>query len=370
MLDLLIKNAKQVNGQIIDIAIQDGKITKVGEGLDADATEIFDLKEEHYISAGWIDAHVHAYEKLEIYADNPDEIGIKTGVTTVIDAGTSGAENVADFYAAAQKVKTNVYALLNISSWGLVQSDELADLSKIQADLVKKAVREHPDFIVGLKARMSKSVIGENGLKPLHLAKEMQKEIGNLPLMIHVGSAPPELDEMLKVLDKGDVMTHCFNGKDNGILDRSANKIKPFAWEAFKQGVVFDIGHGIASFDFDVSETAFGEGMKAHSISTDIYSRNRINGPVYDFATTMEKLRVVGYTWEEIIEKVTAAPADAFYLKGKGQLKEAYDADLTIFDIVDGEKDLIDSSGNHRTAKELIKPLKTIIGGVLHDINL
>ena len=116
-----------------------------------------------------------------------------------------------------------------------------------------------------------------------------------------------------------------------------------------------------------MAETALKAGIKATSISTDIYIRNRTNGPVFDLATTLEKLRVVGYSWEEIIEKVTAVPARNFHLKNKGQLAVNYDADLTIFEIVENEKELKDSNGFTRIAKEQILPIKTIIGGVIYD---
>ncbi|NSN13022.1 amidohydrolase family protein, partial [Enterococcus faecalis] len=131
--------------------------------------------------------------------------------------------------------------------------------------------------------------------------------------------------------------------------------------------VVFDIGHGTDSFNFHVAETALREGMKAASISTDIYIRNRENGPVYDLATTMEKLRVVGYDWPEIIEKVTKAPAENFHLTQKGTLEIGKDADLTIFTIQAEEKTLTDSNGLTRVAKEQIRPIKTIIGGQIYD---
>lgn len=367
MFDLLIKNGKRVNGEKVEVAIKDGAILAVEAEIESPSKEVLDLEGKHYLSAGWVDDHVHCYEKMTLYYDYPDEIGVTKGVTTVIDAGTTGAENIGDFYELTKKVKTNVYALVNISKWGIVEQDELADLSKVQATLVRDRLAELPKFIVGIKARMSKTVVGENGITPLELAKDIQRENQNLPLMIHIGSAPPELREVLELLDAGDVLTHCFNGKPNGILDKETDQIKDFAKAAYEKGIVFDIGHGTDSFNFHVAEIALKEGIKATSISTDIYHRNRENGPVYDLATTMEKLRVVGYSWEEILDKVTAVPAKYFYLERKGQLKAGYDADLTIFDLAEGEKILTDSNGFTRTATELIKPVKTIIGGTIYD---
>ncbi|WVE60496.1 amidohydrolase/deacetylase family metallohydrolase [Enterococcus faecium] len=367
MFDTLIKNGRLVDESKIEVAIEKGMIKAVAAEINQPAQEVVDLEGKYYLSAGWIDHNVHCYEKMSLYYDYPDQIGVEKGVTTVIDAGTTGAENIREFYQLTKSVKTNVYALMNISKWGIVKQDELADLTKIQEDLVSTALAELPEFIVGIKARMSKTVVGENGIKPLELAKKIQSENNDLPLMVHIGSAPPELEEVLSRMERGDVLTHCFNGKPNGILDQKTDQIKNFVWDAYNNGVVFDIGHGTDSFNFHVAETALKAGMKATSISTDIYIRNRTNGPVFDLATTLEKLRVVGYSWEEIIEKVTAVPARNFHLKNKGQLAVNYDADLTIFEIVENEKELKDSNGFTRIAKEQILPIKTIIGGVIYD---
>jgi len=370
MVDLLIKNGKTIQNELIDIAIKAGKIVKVGKELDILCENILDLKNDHYISAGWIDDHVHCYEKMDLYSDYPDKVGVTSGVTSVIDAGTTGAENIKDFYESTRNTKTNVFSLINISKSGIVEQDELADLNKIDGELVKDRVNELSDFIVGLKARMSNSVIGKNGMKPLKMAKEIQQKLDNIPLMIHVGSAPPELNQIFDILEEGDVVTHCFNGKENGILDRENDKIKQFVEKAHNRGIIFDVGHGTASFNFDVAEQAFSEGMRADSISTDIYSKNRIDGPVYDMATTLEKLKVVGYSWSEIIEKITSVPAMQFHLTTKGTIEVGNDADITIFDIKEETKVLVDSNGNIRKTREVIQPLKTIVGGNIYDNNL
>lgn len=369
MEEILLKGGRLISGAPCDVAFRNGKITEVASVIEVKNQIVIDITGK-YLSPGWIDAHVHCYEKMNLYYDYPDEVGVSQGVTTIIDAGTTGARNIRDFYALSKKVKTNVYALLNISNCGIVEQDELADLTKIQVDLVQQVVQELPDFIRGFKARMSKTVIGENGITPLKRAKQIQKENNDLPLMVHIGSAPPTLAEILQVLEPGDVMTHCFNGKSNGILNQETDQIKGFVVEAYNRGIVFDIGHGTDSFNFHVAEKALESGIKARTISTDIYIRNRVNGPVYNLATTMEKLHVVGYPWEEIIEKVTSAPANAFHLAQKGQLSAGFDADITIFQFLEEPKVLIDSNGETRTTSIQIQPVKTIIGGNIYANDL
>lgn len=372
MLDTIIKNARLINGQTIEIGIQDGKIIIIDTLIDKPAMEEVYLNNEQYLSAGWIDGHVHCFEKMKLYYDYPDEIGVKKGVTTVIDAGTTGAENIGEFYDLAKDCTTNVYALLNISKWGIVEQDELADMSKLDPQLINRAILEYPDFIRGFKARMSKTVIGDNGVEPLKFAKEIQAKYQDreFTLMVHTGSAPPELQDTLSLMDKGDILTHCFNGKPNGILDQKTDTIKPCAWDAYKRGIIFDIGHGTDSFNFHTAEVALKEGMKAVMISTDIYIRNRTNGPVYDMPTTLEKLHLLGYSWEELIEKITIAPAQYYHFKTKGHIKEGYDADFTVFTFENQEKILTDSNKFDRITHEEIRPIKTMIGGIWHDCKL
>ena len=367
MLDLVIKNGKTIDHKSIEIGINSGKIVSLSRKIATPGRKEIYLSENQYISAGWIDDHVHCYEKMDLYYDYPDEIGVSKGVTTIIDAGTTGAGNISDFYQISKNLKTNIFALLNISNQGIIKQNELSDLSTINEEAVNHVISKYPQFIVGIKARMSKSVVGSNDIKPLQLAKKIQTKNNNLPLMVHIGSEPPKLSEILSYLDKGDILTHCFNGKSNGILNQLTKSIKKCAWDAYEKGIIFDIGHGTDSFNFEVAEIAMKEGLKANSISTDIYIRNRLNGPVFDLSTTMEKLRAIGYSWEEIIEKVTKTPADNFQLKNKGYLLEGFDADMTIFEFVNKKKILVDSNGVRRTTNQQIQPIKTIIGGKVYD---
>lgn len=362
MVDLYIKNGKSITGEPLEVAIEKGKIVAVAEQLSLEAKEVIDLQKKSFITAGWIDDHVHCYEKMNLYYDYPDEIGVPKGVTTVIDAGTTGAENISDFYQIAKKAKTNVYALVNISKWGIVEQDELADLKKIKEELVHEVLGKYPDFIVGIKARMSKTVVGENDIVPLELAKKIQAKNEHLPLMVHVGSAPPNLKDTLNLMEQGDVLTHCYNGKENGILDEG-KQIKDFVWDAYRRGILFDVGHGTDSFNFEVAEAAKKAGLVCETISTDIYHRNREAGPVYDLATTMEKMLVIGYSMQEIIPMVTSHPAKAFHLQGKGYLAVGMDGDVTIFNLENKEKLVTDSNGFTRTTTECIQPIYAIVGG-------
>lgn len=366
MLDLIIKEARLLDETPIEIGIKAGKIQELAPKITIPSARTYSAC-GHMVSAGWIDSHVHCYEKMTLYYDVPDEIGIKKGVTTIIDAGTAGEKNIGAFHELAKKAKTNVFALMNISESGIVHQDELADLNKINEDKNLVRLAEYPAFILGLKARMSKTVIGVHDVAPLKMAKRLQKKAGNIPLMVHIGSAPPKLEAILALLEKGDIVTHCYNGKPNGILD-AEEEIKPFVWQAYEKGVLFDIGHGTDSFNFEVGEKAIRSGLICSSISTDIYHHNRESGPVYDLATTLDKALSIGISLPEAIKMVTENPAQHFHLKNKGHLAIGMDADLTIFEQVEKEKILTDSNGNERRITHQIVPRAAIVAGTIYPI--
>lgn len=366
MYDLIIKNARTLDNEPVEIAITAGKITEIAPEISAQAQDFYDAQGD-FVSAGWIDAHVHCYEKMSLYYDYPDEVGVKNGVTTIVDAGSTGENNIKAFREIVKTAKTNVYALMNISKDGIVFQDELADLTKVDEAKNLERIAELDDFIIGIKARMSKSVIGQNGVKPLIMAKALQKKT-NLPLMVHIGTAPVELEELMTYLDAGDIVTHCFNGKDNGILDKNG-QIKDFAKKAYENGIHFDIGHGTESFNFQVALQAKSENILADSISTDIYSRNRLDGPVYNLATTMEKLIYVGYSLQQVVDRVTKAPAKALKLKSKGQLAVGFDADLTFFQVKNGHsKALSDSNQETVESSVQISPTAAAIAGTVYPV--
>nr|WP_315301475.1 amidohydrolase/deacetylase family metallohydrolase [Raoultella terrigena] len=361
MFDLLLRRARLVDDTLTDIAIQDGKIAALGE-ISAPARKTIELDGSYYASAGWIDSHVHCYPNSPIYHDQPDSVGIATGVTTVIDAGSTGADDIDDFYQLTRSAATEVLALLNISRVGLIAQNELANMANVDAEAVTQAVKRHPDFIVGLKARMSSSVVGDNGITPLERAKAMQRENGDLPLMVHIGNNPPNLDEIADLLGAGDIITHCYNGKPNRILTASG-ELRASVTRALKRGVRLDVGHGTASFSFEVARRAIAMGILPQTISSDIYCRNRIDGPVRSLALVMSKFLAIGMSLPQVVECVTASAADGLRLTQKGRLAVGYDADLTLFALQHAPTLLVDAEKESLQADNILVPLAAIRAG-------
>ncbi|MDX7856217.1 amidohydrolase/deacetylase family metallohydrolase [Aeromonas caviae] len=365
MYDTIIRAGRLGNGQLVDVAIKHGKIAALGSLPEStEAKQTLTLGGQVHVSAGWIDGHTHCYPASPLYHDEPDKVGVESGVTTVIDAGSTGADDVDDFQRLAAGCKTRVHALLNISRIGLLRQNELADPADIDPALAQAAIRRHPGFIVGIKARMSGSVVGESGLHPLRMAKQIQQANGNLPLMVHVGNTPPDLDEIVALLGEGDLLTHCFNGKPNRILT-PAGELRQAVREAMRRGLLLDIGHGGASFSFEVAELAIAQGILPHTISSDIYCKNRIKGPVYSLAHVMSKFFAIGMTLEQVLACVTHQAADALRLPGKGRLEVGADADITLFEVSCGPTLFTDTEAGTRNGDRQLLPLAALVGGEL-----
>lgn len=376
MYDLIIRAARLSDEQVVDIALQDGRIAAVGN-VQGKARRERDLAGRYYISAGWIDSHVHCYPKSPIYHDEADAIGVAHGVTTVVDAGSTGAEHIDDFYQLTRAAQTQVYALINIARTGIVTQNELADMTQIDGEAVQEAVARLPDFIVGLKARISSSVVGKNGVQPLIKAKAIQQETGGLPLMVHIGNNPPNLDQIADLLTTGDIITHCFNGKPNRILTPQG-ELKAAVKQAIARGVKLDVGHGSASFSFEVARVAIAQGILPDTISSDIYCRNRLAGPVHNLAHVMSKFFSVGMTLPQVIDCVTVNAAAGLRLLRKGQLKIGYDADLTVFSVKEEIRSFIDSEGEEVIGEKHLVPLAAVVAGkwiateegIAHDLGI
>ncbi|MEN4785613.1 amidohydrolase/deacetylase family metallohydrolase [Pantoea agglomerans] len=376
MYDLIIRGARLSDEQVVDIALQDGRIAAIGK-VQGNAQHERDLAGRYYLSAGWIDSHVHCYPKSPIYHDEADAIGVAHGVTTVVDAGSTGAEHIDDFYRLTRAAQTQVYALINIARTGIVTQNELADMTQIDGEAVQQAVARLPDFIVGLKARISSSVVGENGVQPLIKAKAIQQQTGGLPLMVHIGNNPPNLDQIADLLTTGDIITHCFNGKPNRILTPQG-ELKAAVKQAIARGVKLDVGHGSASFSFEVARAAIAQGILPDTISSDIYCRNRLAGPVHNLAHVMSKFFSVGMTLPQVIDCVTVNAAAGLRLQRKGQLKVGYDADLTVFSVKEETRPFIDSEGEQVAGEKHLVPLAAVVAGtwiateegIAHDLGV
>ena len=366
-LDLLI-----VNGWVLDayngldgayaVGISEGRIAGLypSQGILPKAEAYLDAQGRS-ISPGWIDLHTHTAEQRAKIGIAADTIGISQGVTTVVDAGSCGSATFADFEEySIKKSKTRVLSWLNISSAGLYEDTaELADLAKIHGEETKALIRQK-SCIRGIKVRMSRSVVRETNTEGLQIAKKIARET-NVPLFVHIGNLPPDLAEVLNLLDAGDIVTHVLHGKAGGCLTPE-EKMLPELLAASRRGVYFDLGHGSESFSFLRFKIARENGFLLDSISTDLYSRN-YEYPVRSLACTMEKCLALGMSLREVLASVTLKPALMLRLPLLGRLQIGAVADLTIFQLLPEIETYYDAEGASVQGKQKFKICEVIRNG-------
>lgn len=358
MVTYVLQNAQTTTGEYYDIVIKDGIISAIVDAGSGKGDQMIDCS-NHYISSGWIDLHVHARETLTPYGDSIDEIGVKQGVTTIVDAGSCGADDIDELFQAQKHAKTKVYALLNLSRIGLQRIDELSNQMWLDEEKVRETIALYPDFIVGIKVRMSQSVVGELGIIPLEIASKLSEQL-NQPLMIHIGSAPPVVEDILPLLKKNDVITHYLHGKSNSLFMENGEP-KQVLLDAIQGGVRLDVGHGSASFSFETAKNAKKYHLPLQTISTDIYRGNRLNGPVYNMATTLTKFLHLGYSLQEVIDAVTVQPAS--WLGQETGIQVGNQADITIFSVRNESGVLVDSTGNKEVTNQMIVAEGVFVNG-------
>jgi len=310
-----------------------------------------------YGAPAFIDMHVHVYDGPTTLGINADKAGVKQGVLTVVDAGSTGINNYSAFLEQViNKNETKVKFFLNIAKKGLCESlSELADLSDLMSlEELLNFKKAHGEHMVGVKVRMSSSVLKGNGLSPLLHAVEICNK-AELPIMVHIGNAPPSLGEVLNTMRKGDVITHCFHGKTGGLSDYKEEFLS-----AAKRGVYFDVGHGNASFSFEKVSEILELCDIDYSISSDIHSASFAN-PVGSLMETMSKFLPFGAGIPELVRKVTDLPASMLNLN-MNNLNAGSEANISLFTL-EPAKALIDSEGYEIKPKKMLKPFGLIKKG-------
>jgi dihydroorotase len=344
-----------------DVAVRGGRIAAVAPALPHDrAREVVDVSGK-LVTPGLVDLHTHVHPGATYWGIDPDPVAWYSGVTTWVDAGSAGAYTIDSLRAAARSFRVRVAALLNISAVGLTARDgENRELANCDVDLAADTVAANRDLIVGIKVRMDAKTVGGNGLEPLRRALAVA-EAGDVPVMVHIGVAPPTVDEVLALLRPGDIVTHCASGLADGMT--GPDGIAPAVVEAHASGVLFDIGHGSGGFAFDVLESQLKADIVPYTISSDLHARC-LYGPVFDLPTTMAKLLALGLSLEEVVAAATVHPAHALRLpEGTGTLAVGAAADLAVFTVEEGDFELVDAHRQLRRADRRLVNEVTYVAG-------
>jgi len=354
-----------------DVAVEKGRIALIESDIPRDGGwEVLDAS-DHLVTPGLIDVHVHVYPGVSHYGVDPDPTCLARGATTVNDAGSSGADTFEGLRRyVIEVVETRVTAFLNISSLGMVSplDNELEDLKHASPERAIGVCERNRDTIRGIKVRLTRSIVGDNGLEPLRLAVRAAEVLG-MPLMVHVGDTPSPLGEILALMRPGDLLTHCFHGRRYGILDDKGD-VLPEVREAVRRGVVFDVGHGVGSFSFEVARRALAAGLTPGTISSDLHYYN-VNGPVFDLATTMSKFLLLGLTLDEVLAKTTSVPARVLGLSDRvGALRPNFLADIAIFRLSEGDFEFEDSTHQRVLGRQKLEPVAVIRRGRVYRSQL
>ncbi len=363
----LVDPAQGVNA-VRDVVFVDGEVTDVGENLAAtEAREVIDAS-GLYVTPGLIDVHVHVFPGVSFLGVEPDPTCLARGVTTVVDAGSAGADTFPGFRKYVIEVsQTRILAQLNISSQGMLSRHvgEFALPEYADVDACCRMIEQHRDLILGVKVRLTKnSIVAQSaGMTPLHRAREAADAAG-LPIMVHPQAAwCDSIDDILKVMKKGDILTHTFHGSACGIMDGDSGKVRASVLDAIERGVIFDVGHGAGSFSWDVVEAAMAEGVLPMTISSDLHTGN-INGPVYDLANILTKFLHLGLSLDDVLARVTSVPAAAVLMQDRiGTLAPGAWGDAVVFELREGTYNLEDCHGGVRTGMRSLEPVIVIKDG-------
>jgi dihydroorotase len=369
--EILLKGGRVIDpsqslNEVTDVAVAGGKIAAIARNIDAREAVRSVSVTGQIVTPGLIDIHVHGFEGISHWGLNLDQWCIARGITTGVDAGTSGADSFVGFRRLViEQSRTRILAFLNISRVGLIaEPGELVDMRMIDAPAALRVAKEHADVIVGLKVRCGANYSGPNDLHAVRTARGVADQIGK-PLMIHVNTPYTPMDKILDVLQPGDIITHAFRKGGQGGVIGPEGRVSDYIRRARDRGILFDIGHGSAGFSFASTEAALKENFPPSTISSDIHAPGAL-GPVFDLLTTMAKVQVLGVPLEKVVEMTTSAAAKAIHKTGEmGSLKPGSTADISVFDLVQGSFPLVDSQREVRKATQRIEPFLTLRRGRL-----
>jgi dihydroorotase len=383
-LDVLIRGGRVLDpatglDDVRDIGVSNGRIVAIDRDLgsarapartdfpphpgtlDIDASGLL-------VVPGLVDLHTHVYAGVVPLAVPADQAAMTAGVTTMVSAGDAGAHTIDGFrHLVVHQNRTRVVAFLHISVIGLAgwPTGEALDRDYLDVDAATRAIAANRDIVVGIKVRQSApEVVGSNGLEPLRRALRVGERT-ELPVMVHIGAAPEPLAVILEMLRPGDVVTHCFTSSGNGIVEGGI--LIPAAGRARDRGVIFDVGHGVGSFDYEFAEIAARAGFWPDCISTDLHTLSA-SGSMRDLPLTMSKFLNLGMELSSVIRATTQRPAQIINQPASlGRLEVGGAADIAVLELVSGDFEFADTFGHTRRGGQLLRARHTIRAGLPWD---
>lgn len=382
-IDLLLKGGHVIDpkneiDEVMDVAVKDGKIFQVSKDIPASAAKKTIDVNGLYVTPGLIDMHAHVFNgtnPMSYIADGhtsvaPDGFTFRTGVTTVVDAGSAGWRNFRDFKEQTiDRSRTRVLALLNIVGIGMLGRFEEQDVSDMNPVMTAHMItRLFPDIIVGIKAA---HYWGD--YTQVERAVEAGK-LANVPVMVDYGEHQPPLSIeklFMEILRPGDAFTHTYSyGPRNRetIVDENG-RIKPFVLEAQKRGIIFDVGHGGGAFSWRQAIPATRDGFWADVISTDLHTES-MNAAMKGLDNVMSKFLNLGMPLTDVVYRTTWKPAQVIKRDDLGHLSAGAEADISVLNLKEGTFGFLDVRGvTLEGDKKLEAELTLRAGRVVWDLN-
>ena len=376
MTDLLLKGGEVIDPSQdirakLDVAVTDSVISAVAPDIDpSGAARVINVA-GNIVIPGMIDLHTHVYEGVNQNGINPDLAGIRSGVTTVLDAGSAGCYTFGGFpNYVVPNAKTNIFCMLHISRVGLAYQPDTSRREDIDLEETVSVIKANRPLIQGVKIRAVGPGVPRMGVEMVRLAKQAATE-GGVRLMVHIGDRsiaggdgtdPTITRQLLPLLDKGDIITHLFSGNPGRIIDSDGKVIREII-EAQHRGVFLDTAHGRQNFSFDVAKAALDQGVEPRSISTDMTPPGRMN-TVHSMTEMLARFMALGFSLEDVIRMTTANPAQALGMEDTlGSLAVGRPADISVLNEETGDWLFHDTEGNTLRGDKALVPVVTVKDG-------
>ena len=359
--DLLIKGGRVIDPSlrldaVYDVGISDGRIAAVEANITAEAVQTIEARGK-IVTPGLLDIHTHCAR----LGEGPAMV-LQDGVTGWIDAGSQGADHIADTIAVAKTSPQQGRVLINVGRAGVVSDGDTMDINRADVGALRDAIARNRDFIVGIKARLSRDVAGTNDYEVLRRAQEVATAF-NLPVMIHMGQTLSPLPRLMSLLKSGDIVTHMFAPPPNSIVDENGH-ILPEVMSARRRGVWFDVGNGqTGHMRWDTIESIMKTGFWPDTFSTDWNNNSRTTG-VIDLPNCMSKLLSLGMPVPVAIACATVNASRTFEIfRDRGTLNVGAPADVALLELRSGNFEFLDNYGNKRSGNQRFFPSGTVLAG-------
>ncbi|HRX12219.1 MAG TPA: amidohydrolase/deacetylase family metallohydrolase [Draconibacterium sp.] len=380
--DIVIKGGHIIDPKnsidaVMDIAINEGKIAMVANNINqTEGKKVIDAR-DMYVTPGLIDMHVHVFYGTNAGQDYmngpngvaPDGFTFRAGVTTVVDAGSSGWRTFPVFKKQTIDMsKTRVLAFLNIVGEGMRGGPFEQNVKDMNAQRTAEFATNNPNEIVGIKLAHYEGY----EWAPNDSAARAGR-LANLPAMVDFGGANPPLsieDLFMKHLRSGDIFAHCYASLTSreSVVDENG-KVKPFVFEARKKGIIFEVGHGGGSFRWSQAIPAIEQGFLPDVISSDLHIGS-MNGGMKDMANLMSKFLNMGLSVQDVILRSTWNPAKVINRPELGNLSVGTEADVAVFSLRKGNFGFIDVGADKIVGTQKLEAELTIRAGkIVWDLN-